>query len=413
MSSPRKAAFFFVFITVALDMLAIGIIIPVLPRLIESFTGGDTAAAARYVGLFGTTFAIVQFFVSPVLGSLSDHIGRRPVILISNLGLGVDYILAALAPNLWFLFAARLIAGATSASVATAGAYIADVTAPENRAQYFGMLGAAFGLGFVLGPALGGILGGLDLRYPFWAAAAMSLVNFAYGFFILPESLRPENRAPFQWRKANPLGSLKLLRASRQLWTFGSAIFFSQLAHTVLPAVFVLYAGYRFGWGPRDVGWLLAAVGVASVAVQGGLVKPLVKLLGERPAAVFGLIMGGSALIWYGLAWQGWLVWLGVPVAAFWGLFNATAQSIMSKSVGGGEQGKLQGANTSIMALSNIIGPSFFAFAFSLGIDPARGWNLPGISFWLAGSFLFFAALITYAVARPRQNPVKDSPVGA
>jgi MFS transporter, DHA1 family, tetracycline resistance protein len=407
MSSPRNAAFFFVFITVALDMLAIGIIIPVLPRLIESFLGGETARAAKYVGLFGTVFAVVQLFMSPVLGALSDRFGRRPVILLSNLGLGLDYILAALAPNLWFLFVARLVSGATSASVATAGAYIADVTAPEKRAQYFGMLGAAFGLGFVLGPAVGGILGGIDLRYPFWAAAAMSLINFCYGYFVLPESLKPENRARFEWRKANPLGSLKLLLASRPLWSFGSAIFFSQLAHTVLPAVFVLYAGYRYGWGPSEIGWLLAAVGVASVIVQGGLVKPIVKLLGERPSAIFGLLMAGSALVWYGLAGQGWLVWLGLPFAAFWGLFNATAQSIMSKSVGADEQGKLQGANTSIMALANIIGPSFFAYAFALGIDPLRGWNVPGISFWLAGGFLFLAALITATVTAPRRVPAE------
>jgi DHA1 family tetracycline resistance protein-like MFS transporter len=403
MSSPRKAAFIFVFITVALDMLAIGIIIPVLPKLIEGFLAGDTARAAKYVGLFGTVFAVVQLFMSPVLGALSDRFGRRPVILLSNLGLGLDYLLAALAPNLWFLFVARLISGATSASVATAGAYIADVTAPEKRAQYFGLLGAAFGLGFVLGPAVGGILGGMDLRYPFWAAAAMSLINFCYGFFVLPESLKRENRARFEWRNANPLGSLKLLLGSRQLWSFGSAIFFSQLAHTVLPAVFVLYASYRYGWGPSEIGWLLAAVGVASVVVQGGLVKPMVKYLGERPAAIFGLVMAGSALIWYGLANEGWLVWLGLPVAAFWGLFNATAQSIMSKCVGADEQGKLQGANTSIMALANIMGPSLFAYAFALGLSPATGWNMPGLAFWLAGGSLFLAAFITYGVARPRE----------
>ena len=406
MSSPRQAAFFFVFITVALDMLAIGIIIPVLPKLIESFTSGDTARAAKYVGLFGTTFAVVQFFMSPVLGALSDRFGRRPVILLSNLGLGLDYVLAALAPNLWILFIARLIAGATSASVATAGAYIADVTAPEKRAQYFGMLGAAFGLGFVLGPAIGGVLGGIDLRYPFWAAAAMSLLNFCYGFFVLPESLKPENRAVFTWSKANPMGSVKLLAGNRQLWSFGSSVFLSQLAHTVLPSVFVLYAGYRFGWGPHEMGWLLAAVGIASVIVQGALVKPIVKAIGERTAAIVGLLMGGTALVWYGLAWDPWLVWLGVPIAAFWGLFNATAQSIMSKNVGVDEQGKLQGANSSIMALSNIIGPSLFAYVFATGI---AGLNLPGIAFWLAGAFLFLAALGTALVTKPSETPAAEN----
>jgi MFS transporter, DHA1 family, tetracycline resistance protein len=409
MSTPRKAAFAFVFVTVALDMLAIGIIIPVLPRLIEQFMAGNTARAAEMVGLFSTLFAATQFILSPVLGALSDRFGRRPVILLSNLGLGLDYIFMALAPSLWILLIGRLIAGATSASVATAGAYIADVTAPEKRAQTFGLLGAAFGLGFVLGPAIGGILGDMDLRYPFWAAAGMSLLNFCYGFFVLPESLAPANRTAFNWRRANPIGSVKLLLSNRQLWTFGSAIFLSQLAHTVLPATFVLYAGYRYGWSSTDIGILLAAVGVASMAVQGGLVKPVIKRIGERAAAIFGLTMGGAAMLLYGSASEGWMVWLGVPVAAFWGLFNATAQSIMSRNVGATEQGKLQGANTSIMALSNIIGPSLFAFTFAWGIDATRTTPLPGTGFWLAGAFLFLAALSTYFVTRARQTPATES----
>ncbi len=403
MSSPhRPAAFIFVFITVALDMLAIGIIIPVLPKLIERFMDGNTPRAAEVAGLFATLFAATQFFMSPVLGALSDRFGRRPVILLSNLGLGLDYIFMALAPNLWVLLIGRLIAGATSASVSTAGAYIADVTAPEGRAQKFGMLGAAFGVGFVIGPALGGILGGIDLHYPFWAAAFMSLVNFAYGYFVLPESLKPENRSAFTLAKANPLGSFKLLLSNRNLWSFGSAMFLSQLAHTVLPAIYVLYAGFRYGWGPSEMGWLLAAVGVGSMLVQGTLVKPIVKFMGERRAALFGLLAGGVALIWYGTAWEGWMVWFGVPIAAFWGLFNATSQSIISRSVGATEQGKLQGANTSIMALSNIIGPSLFAVTFAWGIEPTRAVAIPGAGFWLAGSILFLAAFITWAVTRSR-----------
>lgn len=402
MTEPRKAAFFFVFITVALDMLAIGIIIPVLPKLIERFMDGNTARAAEIAGLFATLFAATQFFLSPVLGALSDRFGRRPVILLSNLGLGLDYIFMALAPNLWILLIGRLIAGATSASVSTAGAYIADVTPPEKRAQAFGMLGAAFGVGFVIGPAIGGILGGMDLRYPFWAASCMSLLNFCYGFLVLPESLKPENRSAFAWRKANPLASFKLLLSSKPLWSFGSAIFLSQLAHTVLPAIYVLYAGYRYGWGPTEMGYLLAAVGIGSMLVQGTLVKPTVKKLGERNAALLGLICGGVALTWYGIAWEGWMVWLGVPIAAFWGLFNATSQSIMSKNVSAMEQGKLQGANTSIMALANIIGPLVFAFSFAWGIDPARANVIPGIGFWLAGGFLFIAAVSTYLVTRTK-----------
>ena len=266
------------------------------------------------------------------------------------------------------------------------------------------MLGAAFGFGFVIGPALGGVLGHWDIRYPFWAAAAMSLINFCYGYFVLPESLKPENRSSFSWLRANPVGSLLLLLRNRQLWSFGSAIFFSQLAHTVLPAVFVLYAGHRYGWGSLDVGLLLAAVGVASVLVQGGLVKPAVKALGERKSAIIGLLCGSAALTWYGMAWTGSLVWIGIPIAALWGLFNANAQSIMSKNVTAMEQGKLQGANTSILALANMTGPWIFTYAFAYGIDPRFGANLPGLPFWMASGFLLVAAIITIFVTRPNEK---------
>ena len=389
----RPAAFIFIFVTVALDMLAIGIIIPVLPRLIESFAGGDTVRAAEIVGVFGTTWAVIQFLLSPALGSLSDRFGRRPVVLLSNLGLGLDYILMALAPTLAWLFVGRIISGFTSASIATAGAYIADVSAPEKRAQNFGMLGAAFGFGFVLGPAIGGVLGSYDLRFPFWAAAFMSLANFAYGYFILPESLKPENRAPFSFAKANPLGSVKLLLRHRELWGLGMVQFLSQLAHTSLPAVYVLYAGYRYGWGPGEVGLLLAGVGVASVVVQAGLVKPIVRLIGERPALLAGLLLGGIGMIWYGTAWTGPLAWIAVPIAAFWGLFGATSQSVMSQRVSASEQGQLQGATASITACAGIVGPFLFAFIFARSIDPAYGINLPGAALWLAGFFLALAFL--------------------
>jgi MFS transporter, DHA1 family, tetracycline resistance protein len=400
MTSTRSPAFIFIFITVALDMLALGIIIPVLPKLIEQFMGGDTARAATIVGLFSTLFAAIQFFASPVLGALSDRYGRRNIILLSNLGLALDYVVMALAPTLPWLFAGRIMGGITSASVSTAGAYIADVTAPDKRAQAFGMLGAAFGLGFVLGPALGGVLGEINIHYPFYAAAIMSFLNFIYGYFVLPESLKPENRSPFLWSKANPFASLQLLMSNRQLWSFGSAVLLSQMAHTVLPAIYVLYAGYRYGWNTRDIGILLTAVGVASMIAQGGLIKPIVKAVGERNAALIGLATGAIGLAWYGTAWEGWMVWFGVPIAAFWGLFNASAQSIMSRNVTAMDQGKLQGANTSIMALANIIGPSLFAFVFAWGIDPARSTPLPGIGFWLAAALLVAAGCVTYFVSK-------------
>ena len=404
----RPAAFIFIFITVMLDMLGIGIIIPVLPKLIEHFLNGNTARAAEMVGIFGSAWAIMQFVFSPVLGSLSDRFGRRPIVLLSNLGMGLDYILMALAPALSWLFIGRLISGITAASVATAGAYIADVSPPEQRAKNFGMLGAAFGIGFILGPAVGGILGSYNVHYPFWAAAGFSLINFAYGYFILPESLKPENRSAFSWAKANPFGSIKLLATQRELWGLGLVSFLSQLAHTSLPSIYVLYAGYRYGWGPGQVGVLLAGVGVASMVVQGGLVQPIIKRIGERPALLIGLLCASIGMTWYGLAWEGSLVWLGIPFAAFWGLFNATSQSVMSQHVSASQQGQLQGANSSIMAFAGIIGPALFANVFAMSIDPVRNINLPGMGFWLAGFCLLLAFLLASFLTR--RNVGQHSP---
>ena len=274
MSAPapaggRRAALAFIFVTILLDMFALGLVIPVLPRLVEDFLGGDTAGAARIYGLFATVWAVMQFLFMPVMGALSDRYGRRRVILLSNLGLGLSYVLMALAPGLAWLFVARVISGITAASVSTAMAYVADVTPPAGRAAAFGRTGIAIGLGFVLGPALGGLLGSVDPRLPFWVAAALSLLNAAYGIFVLPESLPPERRRAFEWRRANPLGSLTLLRSSRVLTGLAGVMFLANIAHAALPATFVLYAGYRFGWDARDVGFVLAAVGASSALVQG------------------------------------------------------------------------------------------------------------------------------------------------
>jgi MFS transporter, DHA1 family, tetracycline resistance protein len=300
-------------------MLALGMVIPVLPKLIESFVAGDTARASEYVGLFGTVWALMQFVFSPVQGALSDRFGRRPVILVSNFGLGLDYVVMALAPNLGWLFAGRVISGICSASVATAFAYIADVTAPEQRAARFGMMGAAFGAGFVVGPAVGGLLGALDPRLPFGAAAAASLINGLYGLLVVPESLPPERRMPFAWRRANPLGSLALLRTHHELYGLAAANFLAQLAHVSLPTVFVLYAGYRYGWGERAVGFTLALVGVCAIIVQAGLVGRFVKKFGERGALAIGLVFGAIGFAVYGVAPNGWLFCAGVPLMALWG----------------------------------------------------------------------------------------------
>ena len=275
-TAPRGAAVIFIFVTILLDTLALGLIIPVLPKLIESFVDNDTASAARIFGLFGTAWALMQFFFSPILGALSDRFGRRPVVLLSNFGLSLDYVLMALAPSLVWMFVGRVISGITSASISTAFAYIADITAPEKRAEVFGKIGVAFGAGFILGPALGGLLGDLDPRMPFWVAAGLSFANALYGWLILPESLPPDRRSPWRWKAANPVGAVHLLRTDRVLAGLSVANFFAQLAHAVLPSVFVLYATYRYGWSTSMVGATLAAVGICQMVVQGAAIGPIV-----------------------------------------------------------------------------------------------------------------------------------------
>src|SRR5271156_4250907 len=284
----RRAAAAFIFFTVTLDMLALGMIAPVLPRLIEGFLHGDTSSAARMLGLFGTVFAAMQFFFSPILGSLSDRFGRRPVVLLSNFGLGLDYMVMAWAPALSWLFVGRVISGLTASSIPTAMAYMADVTPREKRAAAFGMLSAAFGMGFVLGPALGGVLGNVNPRLPFWVAGGLSLVNGMYGLFVLPESLALEHRSPFSWKRANPVGSLSLLSRNRVLLGLAGLLLLGYVAQQSLMNVYVIYADYRYHWSVATVGWSLATVGLFSGLYGAFLVKPAVAWLGERKAMVFG-----------------------------------------------------------------------------------------------------------------------------
>jgi DHA1 family tetracycline resistance protein-like MFS transporter len=400
-ASPRRAAIVFIFITVALDMLALGMIVPVLPGLVLAFMGHDHARGAAMYGLFGTVWALMQFGFSPVLGTISDSVGRRPVILLSNFGLGLDYILMALAPSLGWLFLGRTISGITAASVPTAGAYIADVTPAEKRAAAFGLLGAAFGMGFVLGPALGGVLGSISPRLPFWAAACLSLVNAMYGLFVLPESLPPERRAPFTWRRANPLGSLALLRAHPELTGLASVNFLAYVAHEVLPSVFVLYTGYRYGWDARAVGLTLAGVGVTWGLVQGGMVRPAVTRFGERRTLMIGLAFGAAGLAIYGVATTGALFWIGVPVMALWGLAWPAAQGLMTRRVGMSEQGRLQGAINSLRGIAGLIGPGLFTLTYAAFVGAKQGAHLPGAPFLLATLLLLGALAAAWRVTRP------------
>jgi DHA1 family tetracycline resistance protein-like MFS transporter len=406
---PRKAALAFIFVVVMLDVMAIGIIIPVLPKLVESMAGGDTARAAEIFGIFGTAWGLMQFVFSPILGSLSDRYGRRPVLLLSMLGLGLDYILMAVAPNLVWLFVGRVISGITAASFSAANAYIADVTPPEDRARAFGLLGAAFGIGFVLGPAIGGIMGDIDPRLPFWVAAVLSLANAAYGYFVLPESLPVERRMAFSWTRANPVGALRLLGQHRELFGLAGVMFLIHLAHVVLPAVAVLYTSYRYGWDNKTMGLTLAAVGVASGIVQAGLIQPTVRRLGERATLVIGLLCGTAGFAIYGLAATSAGFWTGIPVMALWGLAGAAAMGIMSRLVSGREQGQLQGANSGLMALAGLLGPYLFSTVFARSIAPGAGWQLPGAPFLLAAAMLLAAAGLAWRVTRPARTTRQPS----
>jgi MFS transporter, DHA1 family, tetracycline resistance protein len=402
----RTPALAFILITVMLDILALGLIIPVLPKLVVDFLQGDTAHGARILGLFGTVWAVMQFLSGPVLGSLSDRVGRRPVILLSNLGLGLDYVLMAMAPNLIWLFVGRVISGITAASITTAFAYIADVTGPEKRAQAFGMVVAAFGVGFIVGPAIGGLLGNFDPRLPFWIAAGFSLLNAAYGFFVLPESLPPEKRAAFSWRRANPIGALALLRSHPELTGLATVGFLAQLAHESLPAAFVIYTGYRYHWDQGMIGLSLAVVGICSAVVQGGLIGPIVARMGERRALMFGLIAGAAGFAIYGLAATSTMFWVGMPLMALWGVAGAATQGLTSARVGPSEQGQLQGALQGVRGIAGLIGPGLYTLSFAYAIGSGAGLGQPGLPYLIAAFCLLSALVIAWGVTRRHPAPI-------
>ncbi len=392
-AGPRRAAVFFILVTVMLDVLSFGIIIPVLPKLVEQFMSGDTARAAEIYGLMGMAWALMQLVCSPIQGALSDRFGRRPVVLLSNAGLGLDYILMALAPDVTWLFLGRMISGMASSSFSTAGAYIADVTPPEKRAASFGLIGAAFGLGFVLGPAVGGLLGADDPRLPFWGAAATSLVNACYGFFVLPESLPREKRMGFSWKRANPVGSLVLLRSHHELFGLAAVAFLGYLAHAVLPSVAVLYVGYRYGWGSTAVGFMLAAAGVSAMIVQGLLMKPITARVGERKTLLIGLASGTIGFAAYAFAAEGWIYCAGIPVMAFWGLAGPAVQGLMTRRVGPSEQGQLQGAIAGLSGIAGLIGPGLFSQTFAFFIGASSSPDVPRSSFHMSNFTLWLGPL--------------------
>jgi DHA1 family tetracycline resistance protein-like MFS transporter len=395
----RKAAVIFIFITVTLDMLALGLIAPVLPKLVLDFLGGDAPNAAKWFGVFGTVWALMQFIFSPVLGVLSDRFGRRPVILLSNLGLGLDYIVMALAPTLGWLFLGRVISGITAASISTGTAYVSDVVPPEKRAGAFGMIGAAFGVGFVLGPALGGLLGNSDPRLPFWVAGGLSLANAIYGFFVLPESLAPEKRQAFTLRRANPVGALVLLRSHPELFRLAGIQFIGYVAHEVFN-VWALYTIFRYTWNQGTIGLSLALVGACSIVISAGLVPLVVGRLGERRTLYIGQFFGAVGMILAGLATSSLFFFLSIPVMMLWTISSPAAQGMMTRRVSESEQGELQGAINSLASLAWIIGPGVFTFTFAFFIDQKNGWNLPGAPWYLGGVLLFVAMALATRIPR-------------
>ncbi len=397
-----RASVLFILVTVTLDVLALGMIIPVLPMLVQDFVGGDASRAAIVFGFMSVTWALMQFVFSPILGALSDTYGRRPVLLFSNLGLGLDHVLMALAPTLPWLFVGRILNGIAAATFSTATAYIADVTPADKRGAAFGMIGATFGVGFVLGPAIGGWLGSIDPRLPFWVAAGMSLANAVYGYFVLPESLPKANRTPFRLRTANPVGAMKMLFGPANLRDLSTIMFLYHLAHAVLPAVFVLYASYRFNWGPREVGGVLAIVGICSAIVQAVLTRLVIARFGVRTTLMIGLIAGIIGFLVQGITMSPWVYLMGIPIFSLWGFIAPAVMQLMTAQVGDDAQGQLQGANSSLMSVANLIGPLVFSQVFAWAIAGGPGASLAGAPFVMAAALLATASIFAVkSAARP------------
>jgi DHA1 family tetracycline resistance protein-like MFS transporter len=389
----------FILVTAALDVMAMGIVIPVLPVLVEEFTGSN-AQAGIYNGLFVAIWAGMQFLCSPVIGSLSDRYGRRPVILISAAGLAADFALMALAPNLWWLALARILGGITSSSFTTTFAYMADFTPPEQRSRAYGLIGAAYSAGFIAGPLVGGVLGEWGPRVPFWAAAALAGLAFLYGLVVLPESLPPDRRMAFSWRRANPFGALKLLRTHPELTGLGLVYFLLYFAHHVFAAVFVLYAAYRYGWSTWEVGMALALWGVLDVIVQAVLVGPVVQRIGGRRTMVIGLYAGAAGLAGMAVAPDGWSFVAAIVLSSIWGLCQPTLLALQTRRVSEREQGQLQGANMSVASLSGVIAPLIFGAVYAGTVGRDAPVDAPGASFALAALIMLAGAIIGARVAR-------------
>jgi DHA1 family tetracycline resistance protein-like MFS transporter len=406
--SSSRAALTFVLLSVFIDSLGFGIIIPSLPGVIMGLTGEPVSSAADWSGYLMAVYALLQFFMAPVFGSLSDRFGRRPILLGSLFAFGVDFLVTGLATSMSWLFAGRAFAGVFGASFATAGAYIGDISDDSNRARNFGFIGAAWGSGFTLGPVIGGFVAEhFDVRAPFFVAAALALANVAFGLFALPESLPVERRRKFEWARANPFGAIKSLTHLPMVAGLLFAVFLYQIAHDSLPAVWMFYTQHKFGWGPSETGWSLTFVGVMTVIVMGGLTGYVVPKLGERRAIVIGFLLMTVGFLGYALVPAGWMIYPAIVFGSLGGIANPAMQSVMSKQAGPSAQGELQGAVASLASIAAIISPIFMTQLFSHFSAPAAPMQLPGAPYLVAGALVFCCVLIAMRVVPGRESREK------
>ncbi|OCA79921.1 tetracycline resistance MFS efflux pump [Chryseobacterium contaminans] len=397
-NSTKKAATGFIFITLLIDITGWGIILPVVPKLIKELIHGDISQAAQYGGWLGFAYAFTQFIFSPVVGNLSDRYGRRPVILISLFGFAADYIFMALAPSIGWLFLGRIIAGLTGASISTASAYIADISTHEDRAKNFGMIGAALGLGFIIGPVMGGLLGHYGARIPFYAAAGLCLLNFLYGYFILPESLDQSKRRPFEWKRANPIGSLLFLKKYREISGLIIALILVYIGIHAVQSNWHFFTMYQFGWNERMVGISLGVLGLLLGLVQGILIRWTTPKLGEEKSIYYGLICYAAGLLLFAFATQGWMMFAFLIPYSLGGICGPALQSVITKNIPSNEQGELQGALTSLVSATSIIGPPIMTNLFYYFTHSEAPFRFSGAPFFLASVLIVISAIIVYFV---------------
>jgi DHA1 family tetracycline resistance protein-like MFS transporter len=392
----KQAALGFIFITLLIDITGFGIIIPVIPKLIMQLGNCNISEAATYGGLLLFAYAIMQFLFAPVIGNLSDKYGRRPVLLFSLLGFAFDYLLTGFAPTIGWLFLGRIIAGITGASFTTASAYIADISTPEKKAQNFGMVGVAFGVGFIVGPAIGGLLGDYGLRIPFFAAAGLAAINWLYGFFVLPESLSKENRRDFDWKKANPIGSIVLFKKFPVILGLVASITLLYVASHAVQSSWSYYTIEKFNWSAKTIGISLAVVGVAVAIVQGGLIRIIIPKLGQEKSVYVGLAFYAAGFLLFGLATQTWMMFAFTAVYTMGGIAGPAIQGLISNYVPKNEQGELQGALTSLMSASSIIGPLLMTCVFRYFTSKSAPIYLPGASMFLAAILTLISTILAY-----------------